>query len=111
MDKQGCPVNAHPLTVQETIALADCLNSAREVKTDYLGCTGLLSDKLLHISQYPGTPVWHTPPQRVNLLFTDGLTIPCGMASVTALLWTAASNRRSLFHLNIKGKPKEETTK
>jgi hypothetical protein len=42
MDKRGNPVNAHPLSVQETIALADCLNSAREVRTDYLGCEGLL---------------------------------------------------------------------
>lgn len=109
MDKRGNPVNAHPLSVQETIALADCLNSAREVRTDYLGCEGLLPDRLLHVNSYRGCAVWHTPPQRVKLLFTDDLSIPCGTGSVPALLWKADRNRLSLFALTTKGKPKTET--
>lgn len=110
MDKRGNPVNAHPLSVQETIALADCLNSAREVRTDYLGCEGLLPERLLHVNTYRGCAVWHTPPQQVNLLFTENLGIPCGMAAVPALLWKADRNKLSLFALNTKGKPKAETT-
>lgn len=109
MDKRGNPINAHPLSIQETIDLADCLNSARVVRTDYLGCEGFFPDNLLHVSQYRGCAVWYTPPQRVNLLFTEGLTIPCGMASVPALLWKADRNKLSLFALNSKGKPKTET--
>lgn len=110
MDRRGCPINAHPLSVRETIALADCLNSAREVQTDYLGCVGLFPEKLLHVNHYRGYAVWYTPPQRVNLLFTEGLTVPCGIASVPALLWKADRGSLSLFALKSKGKPKAETT-
>ena len=105
MDKRGFAVNAHPLSVAETIALADCLNSAREVRTDYLGCGGILPEGLLHISHHRGCAVWHTPPQQVNLLFTESLTIPCGTAAVPALLWKVDRDTLSLFALDTKGRP------
>ena len=49
ISSNGKPVNAHPLSVKETIALADSLNASSELKNDYLKSKGLLPDKVLYI--------------------------------------------------------------
>lgn len=109
IDRQGQPINAHPLSVRETIALAECLNEVREVRTDYLSCIGLLPERLLSLNPQQGYAVWYTPSQMVNLLFTEALTIPCGTATVPALVWKADRKKLQLFALHGNAKPKGDT--
>lgn len=105
MDEQGCPINAHPLSVQETIRLATCLNRAKEVQTDYLTPKGLLPEELLYLHQEQGYAIWYTPVQKVNLFFKECLQIPCGIAPIPALLWKADRTQLWLYALKGKEKP------
>ncbi len=102
IDSNGCPINAHPLSVRETIALADCLNAARRNRTHYLDPTAFLPTNLLHINHREGYAVWHTPPQTKNLSFSDNLGIPCGCANIPSLLWKADSDTLMLYALKVK---------
>lgn len=107
--EDGSPINAHPLSQLETIALAKCLNTANEVQTSYLECKGLLPDKLLCLNPRLGYAVWHTPEQAVNLYFSENLTIPCGMANVPAMVWKADRDKLSVHALRNTRKPKPDT--
>jgi magnesium chelatase family protein len=44
-----------------------------------------------------GFAIWRTPQQKVKLLFTESLDIPCGDANIPALLWKAGKNSLSIF--------------
>ncbi len=105
----GSPINAHPLSQLETIALAKCLNTVNEVQTNYLECKGLLPEKLLCLNNRLGYAVWQTPEQQVSLHFVEGLTIPSGMANVPAMVWKADRNKLSVYALKNNRKPKSET--
>lgn len=106
----GKPVNAHPLSVKETIALAESLNASSELKNDYLKCKGLLPDKVLYI--HPAThgfAMWYTLEQEVDVLFKEHLQIPCGKAFVPPLIWKADKNNLQLYAIKTQGKPSIKT--
>nr|WP_067057223.1 PRTRC system protein B [Mucilaginibacter sp. L294] len=98
MDKDGCPVNGHPLSVKEANALAKSLLIAEKKQRNFLNPKGLLTPEVVFLKTgNDGFAIWKTPPQRIKLLFTDNLDIPCGEASIPALLWRAGKNNLSIF--------------
>jgi PRTRC genetic system protein B len=108
--KQGNPINAHPLSVKEMIALSELLQATQELKNNYLQCKGVLPSKLVSVNtQNNGYALWHTPPQEVNLFFTDSLGIPSSKAKIPALLWKATKESVQVFALKGKAKPTADT--
>lgn len=108
--KQGNPINAHPLSVKEMIALSELLQATQELKNNFLQCRGMLPSKLIYVnSQNNGYAVWHTPPQEVSLFFTDSLGIPSGKAKIPALLWKATKESVQVFAIKGKTKPTAKT--
>src|ERR1700748_1231719 len=74
MDDNGHPVNAHPLSIGESIALAKALDTSKELERGFLKPKGLMPKNVLHINpSQNGHVVWHTPQQDVDLLFDDRL--------------------------------------
>lgn len=101
MDANGFPCNAHPLTVRESQSLAKALTTGTEREQRFLQPLGLLPANLLYLRYGKnGYAIWHTPPQRVRLLFKDGLTIPSGEAAIPALLWRAGREQLVIYALN-----------
>ena len=93
MDDNGYPINAHPLTLKESIGLAKSLDTSEELKRNFLKPSGLMPRNILHINPAQnGYAVWHTPAQKVELFFVEGLNIPSGIASVPAMIWKASKN-------------------
>lgn len=106
----GKPVNAHPLSLKETIALAESLNTSSELKNNYLKSKGLLPDKALYIHpSAQGFAIWHTPGQEVDLLFKESLQIPCGKAFAPPLIWKADKNGLQLYAVKTDGRPTIKT--
>ncbi|RZM08592.1 MAG: PRTRC system protein B, partial [Pedobacter sp.] len=98
MDKDGCPINGHPLSVKEANALAKSLLIAEKKQRNFLNPKGLLTpDMVFFKTGNDGFAIWKTPPQRIKLLFAESLDIPCGEANVPALLWRACKNNLSIF--------------
>jgi len=98
MDKDGCPINGHPLSIKEANALAKSLLIAEKKQRNFLNPKGLLSPDVVFLKTgNDGFAIWKSPPQRIKFLFTDSLAIPCGEASVPALLWRAGKNSLSIF--------------
>ncbi len=86
----GYPINAHPLSIQESVALAQSLATSRELKNNYLQCKGLIPEKVIYLDlDFSGYAVWYTPAQIVQLLFKEHLGIASGKAYVPALIWKA----------------------
>ncbi|TSD66367.1 PRTRC system protein B [Inquilinus sp. KBS0705] len=109
--RNGQPVNAHPLSVKEMIALSEVLQSAQDVKGGFLKSRGLLPQKVLYVDQQVnGFAVWHTPPREVTLFFTDALGIPSGNAKIPALVWKADGSKLSVYAVKGKARPCESTT-
>lgn len=110
MDCDGCPINAHPLDIQESAILAQALDSSEELKRDFLKPRGLLPEKVLTINpSFNGYAIWYTPPQEVNLFFAKDLTIPSGKAKVPAMLWKATRDQLYVYALKTARKPTEKT--
>jgi PRTRC genetic system protein B len=108
--KQGNPINAHPLSVKEMIALSELLQATQELKNNFLQCRGVLPSKLIYVNtQHNGYAVWHTPPQEVSLFFTDSLGIPSGKSQIPALLWKATKESVQVFAIKGKSKPTAKT--
>lgn len=108
--KQGNPMNPHPLTVKESIALAGLLQSSSELQNGFLRSTGILPSNVLHINpRNEGYAVWYTPQQERNVFFVDHLGIPHGKAVVPAMLWKATRNRLQVFALKGRAKPTVKT--
>ncbi len=101
MDKDGNPINAHPLTVKEANVLAKCLQTDEEKNTAFLKSKGILPTNVLHINPNldKGTVLWYTKAQQRQLYFVDGLDIPNGMAQVPAMLWLASKSSLTVFAL------------
>jgi PRTRC genetic system protein B len=103
--KFGNPINAHPLTVKETIALSGLFQSAQELKTGFLRCKGVMPNKVLYVNpDQGGCAVWYTPPQDVPLYFSASLGIKSGRGKVPAMIWRA--DRESLMVYALKGNRK-----
>lgn len=68
MDKNGCPINAHPLSRRETAQLASALDTSEELTRKFLKPLGLLPKKVLHLNPgHDGSAIWYTPAQKVSL--------------------------------------------
>jgi PRTRC genetic system protein B len=110
MDDNGFPINAHPLDIGESTLLAKALDSTEELKRDFLTPKGLLPEKVLTINtSCNGYAMWYTPPQEVDLLFVEKLSIPSGRAKIPAMLWKATREQLFVYALKTTNKPTEKT--
>lgn len=112
MDKDGNPINAHPLTVKEANVLAKCLQTDEEKNTAFLKSKGILPTNVLHInpSNDKGTVLWYTKTQQRQMYFVNGLGIPNGIAQVPPMLWFANKNNLAVFALATNRRPTEKTS-
>lgn len=111
MDKNGNPINAHPLTVREANVLAKSLRTDEEKNKAFLKPMGILPTNILHINpSEKGMVLWYTKAQQRQLFFVDGLGIPNGKALVPSMLWFANKNSLSVFGLTTDRRPTENTS-
>lgn len=111
MDKNGNPINAHPLTEREAKVLAKSLQTEKNKDNDFLKSNGILPTKILHINpnRDKGAVLWYTKAQKRQLYFVDGLQIPNGIAYVPPMIWYANKNSLSVFALKSDRRPTEKT--
>ena len=110
MDRNGNPINAHPLTAKEANVLAKSLQTDEEKNKAFLKPKGILPTNILHInSSEKGTVLWYTKAQQRQLYFVNGLGIPNGKAKVPPLVWFANKNSLSVFALSSDRRPTEKT--
>ncbi len=110
MDKNGNPINAHPLTEREAIVLAKALNTGKEKNKAFLQPNGILSTQVLQVNPVEnGTVLWYTKARQANLFFSDALEIPNGTACLPALLWYASQQNLMVFSLPTDRRPTEKT--
>ena len=112
MDKNGNPINAHPLTEREAKELIKALtiNIQKEKNQDFLKLKGILSTHILHINPSENSSVlWYTKAMKRQLYFTENLEIPNGMAEVPAMLWLATQRSLKIFSLPNNRRPTEKT--
>jgi PRTRC genetic system protein B len=109
MDRNGTPINAHPLTEREAGALAKALMT--EKQSAFLKSGGILPTNILHInpSRDKGAVIWYTKSQKRPLYFIEGLGIPSGKAFVPPMVWQASKNSLRVFALLNDRRPTEKT--
>ncbi|RYJ50566.1 PRTRC system protein B, partial [Flavobacterium petrolei] len=106
MNKNGNPINAHPLTVNEAKILAKALHTDKEKDKAFLKPKGILPTNILHINpSEKGTVLWYTKAQEQQLYFVNGLGMPNGKASVPSMLWYASKNSLAVFALTTDRRP------
>ena len=111
MDKNGNPINAHPLTVNEAKALSMALHTDKVKDKAFLKPKGILQSNILHVNQSEkGTVLWYTKAQEQQLYFVNGLGIPNGKAYVPPMLWYANKNSLAVFALATDRRPTENTS-
>lgn len=110
MDKDGNPINAHPLSIREAKNLSKALNVEIEKNKAFLKPKNILSENILHINPSEnGAVLWYTKSQKVELFFVDNLEILNGFAQIPALIWLANKNGLSVFALLSDKRPCEKT--
>ena len=110
MDRNGNPINAHPLTVNEANALAKSLIVDEEIEKAFLKPKGILANNVLHINpSQKGSVIWYTKAQERQMYFVKNLEIPNGKAKVPAMLWIADKENLSVFALSSDKRPTEKT--
>jgi PRTRC genetic system protein B len=110
MDKDGNPINAHPLTIREAKFLSKALHIETKKNREFLKPQNILSENILHIDpSKDGSVIWYTKGQKVNLFFSETLGISNGMAHVPALLWFANKQNLVIFALSSDRRPTEKT--
>jgi len=111
MDKNGNPINAHPLTEREAKVLAKSLQTEKDKDIAFLKSNGILPTNILHINpnKDKGAVLWYTKAQRRQLYFVNGLDIPNGIAQVPPMIWYANKNSLSVFALASDRRPTEKT--
>lgn len=98
MDKNGCPINAHPLSLKESTQLASALDTSEELTRKFLKPSGLLPKNVLHLNpDHDGYAIWYTYAQKVSLFFVESLAIPNAEAFVPPLLWKASKNTLYIY--------------
>lgn len=111
MDKNGYPINAHPLSLRESTKLANALDTSDELKRNFLKPSGLLPKNVLYVNpDQNGYVIWYTPPQRTDLFFVESLAIPNGKASIPSLLWKASKNNLWVYAMDSDKEINEQTT-
>ena len=103
MDKNGNPINAHPLTQREAKVLARALQMEKDKDQAFLKSNGILPTNILHINpnKDKGAVLWYTKAKRRQLYFVDGLDIPNGMAHVPPMIWHAKKTALRYLHLQM----------
>jgi PRTRC genetic system protein B len=110
INANGSPVNAHPLSIDESTELARALDTSKELNRRFLTPRGLLPEQVLYIDHnHNGCVIWHTPAREVNLFFTEDLTIPNGKAKLPPLLWKATKEQLYIYALKTSKKPDGKT--
>ena len=110
MDRNGNPINAHPLTVNEAKALAKSLHTDEEQDKTFLKSKGILPTNILNIDpSQNGSVLWYTKSQERQMYFVKNLEIPNGKAHVPAMLWFADKENLSVFALTSGKRPTEKT--
>src|SRR5690606_27277273 len=109
MDKNGMPVNAHPLTVKEANRLAKSLKTAKEKKEPLLKPQGIMSHRILYFDTGGNKVVWFTKAVKQELHFIESLGIPEGKAEVPPMLWVANREGLAVFALKGNRRPTEKT--
>lgn len=111
MDKNGNPVNAHPLSVEEAKTLAESLHTEEEMNRAFLKPKGILPTNILHINpSEKGTVLWYTKAQERQLYFVKSLGITNGISYVPPMLWFANKENLFVFALVSDKRPTEKTT-
>jgi len=111
MDKNGTPINAHPLTEREAGALAKVLTTEKQKQTAFLKSEGILPTSILHInpSRDKGAVIWYTKSEKRPLYFIEGLGIPSSQAFVPSMIWQATKNSLRVFAVLSNRRPTEKT--
>ena len=111
MDKNGSPINAHPLTEREANALAKSLQTEKNKDKAFLKSNGILPTNILHINPNTdkGAVLWYTKGQERQLYFVNDLNIPSSMAYVPPMVWYANKNSLWVFALASDRRPTEKT--
>jgi len=109
IDRNGSPINAHPLTTGEGIRLAKALKVNKKEQEISLKPKGVLGSNILTYDSMKGTAIWFTKAQQRHLYFTKTLDIPDGPASIPAMVWMASRSELSVFALPSDRKPTEKT--
>ena len=112
MDKNGNPINAHPLTEREAKELLKALtiNTQKEKNQDFLKPKGILPTHILHINPSEnGSVLWFTKSMKRQLFFTENLGISNGTAEIPAMLWLANKRSLKIFALSSNRRPTEKT--
>ena len=113
MDKNGNPINAHPLTEKEAKTLVKALNTKtqKEKNQDFLNPKGILPTNILQINPNEnGSVLWFTKSMKKQLYFTENLEISNGRAEVPAMLWFANKRSLKIFALSSNQRPTEKTS-
>jgi len=101
INTNGYPINAHPLSLSESSALANALDTSDELKRNFLKPSGLLPKNVLYINpDHDGYAIWYTPAMEAALFFIDKLGIPNGKAAIPPLLWKASRKDLYIFALD-----------
>lgn len=109
MDKNGNPINAHPLTVREANQLAKALKIVNEKKEPSLKVDGIMGDHILHFDPQRCKAIWFTKAGQRRLYFSENLGIPKGNANVPPMFWIAGKNSLYVFALGGNRRPTERT--
>jgi PRTRC genetic system protein B len=111
MDKNGSPINAHPLTEREANALAKSLQIEKDKDNAFLKSNGILPTNILNINpnKDKSTVLWYTKSQKRQLYFVNTLGITSGIANVPPMIWYANKNSLSVFALTSYRRPTEKT--
>jgi len=110
MDKNGSPINAHPLTEREAKVLAKALNTDKEKSKAFLKSKSILPTNILHINPSEnGSVLWYTKARKTKMFFIESLEIPKGMAEAPAMLWYANKQNLMVFALATDRRPTEKT--
>jgi PRTRC genetic system protein B len=112
MDKNGNPINAHPLTEKEAKSLVKALNTKtqKEKSKDFLKPKRILPTNILQINPSEnGSVLWFTKSRKQQLYFTENLEISNGRAEVPAMLWFANKRSLKIFALSSNQRPTEKT--
>ncbi|ATN06698.1 MULTISPECIES: PRTRC system protein B [Chryseobacterium] len=110
MDKNGNPINAHPLSEREAKILAKSLNTEKEKSKAFLKPESILPTHVLYINPTEkGSVIWYTKAKKVKLFFTESLEIPNGVAHTPPMLWMASKQHLTVFALTSDKRPTEKT--
>lgn len=104
------PINAHPLTLQESKQLSKMLNVEQEEKNACFIPNGLLPSNVLHLNPSEnGQVIWYCKPQKRKLFFVESLAIPNGIAYMPTLVFKATKTELSVYALKSNRRPTMNT--